>query len=184
MKRALLFIYLIITVSSVYSQCPNLLDSVGRKHGYWCEYRKESRWLLDTINVLVAEGNYMNGKKQGEWKYYPMFRNSDIAGSIHRVIYYPDSGQFIKSGTMGNFISEDSSYMCGLRRDTFLYTYCYRVDCASYLCIRRFPDVRFYYKKRIKDFESAYGCIQSKWDGYKIVKLKRDENPPGLIRSK
>lgn len=65
---------MIISFSDLFSQCPNLLDSIGRKHGYWCEYRKESRWALDTVNRLVAEGNYINGKKQGEWKYYPVFK--------------------------------------------------------------------------------------------------------------
>lgn len=68
--------------------------------------------------------------------------------------------------------------------DTFLYTYCYRVDSASYLCIRRFPGVRFYYKKRVKDFERAYAHIRSDWYAYEVIKLKKKENPPGLIRSK
>lgn len=180
MKQTFVIVYMVVFHLTAYAQCPNLLDGLGKKHGYWCEYRKESRWVLDTINVLDAEGNYINGKKQGEWKYYPVFKNSDIAGSIHRIVYYPDSGIFIKSGISGVFVSEDSSYICGFRRDTFLYTYCYRVDSASYLCIRRFPGERFYHKKRVNDFESAYGYIRSKWDAFEVVKLKKNENPPGL----
>jgi hypothetical protein len=165
-------------------QCDNKLDSSGRKQGYWCEYRKERRFNLDSVNILAAEGNYINGKKQGEWKYYPVFKNSDIAGSIHKVIYYPDSGQTIKRGPLVDFMSEDSSYLFGFRRDTILYTYCHRVDSACYLCIRRFPDARFYYKKRFKDFESSCYGLHSDWFGYKIVKLKKKENPPDFIRFK
>ncbi len=170
----------VFQVLTAYTQCPNLLDGLGKKHGYWCEYRKESRWVLDTINVLVAEGNYIHGKKQGEWKYYPVFKNSDIVGNIHRVIYYPDSGIFIKSGISGEFISEDSSYLVKVKQDNFADSYCFRTNSASYICIRRFQDECYYYKKDAGNFEEAYIAIRSRWKTYEQVKLKKNENPPGL----
>ncbi|WP_172843093.1 toxin-antitoxin system YwqK family antitoxin [Ichthyobacterium seriolicida] len=146
-----------------------IIDDNGLKNGFWKYYKNDK---------LNSCGNYVNGQKQGIWKYYypngvleqeENFLDGKLDGE--KIWYYRDSkllrkenykngkrhGLFIEYNTMG-IISVSGNYTSGLKSGkwessindyTEIYNYQYGLKHGEYLNINK--DGKVLLKKEYKD---------------------------------
>ena len=102
MKTIQLFILLLLQSSLVVSQNTNQLDANGKRHGLWEKN-------FDGTNVLRYEGEFLNGKEIGLFKFYKNIEKKAILTATKTfnkndskayVKFFASSGKLISEGTM------------------------------------------------------------------------------------
>ncbi len=132
-KCTVLIVFLVLSVTA-YAQPVNKTDSLGRKQGYWKKYVKDT---------LRYEGNFINDKPSGEFKYYypdgkikALTQYSDSGKRAQTIMYFNNGkknaeglyvdkkkdGHWIYYGTNEIKISEEC-YKKGIKEGTWKYYY-------------------------------------------------------------
>ena len=111
---------------TIEEQIINCIDSEGLKQGKWKEIRKILLFSADSDfgpgsghkdycrNIILSEGQYLNSKKVGTWKYYRNFNNEQ--GAIEKTITYLNNGNCVEDHFYNKYNIEyntDTTYITG-----------------------------------------------------------------------